>query len=358
MFEDHRILIVGGSGGVGKTSLSAALGVSLACRGYKTLVLTIDPARRLAGALGLDRIGAEAVELTSQLAEAGLAPSGSLHAMMLDVQNTFDRLVRRYAPDAETTERILNNRLYQNISTRLSGSQEYASMQRLYEISVEGGYDRIVLDTPPTTHALEFLTAPRRLTEFFDSRVMQLFLNFGGRTGMRLLRRGTDMFFSAVERLTGPGLIREIADFFQLAEAILEPYKQQADRAEALLRSHETTFLIVSGANGHQLDEAHAFRSALSRLSINVSGLIVNRWLAPVTESERVLDQVQPDDALAGTAVKWFRRIERWAHMQTAQIEKAADGLDIPVVRVPVMDEDIHTVTGLHAVADYLQTQG
>ena len=172
LVSDHQILIVGGSGGVGKTSVSAAIGIESAIEGYKTLVLTIDPARRLASALGLDGIGTEAADVTPKLKEAGHKPKGQLFAMMLDVQNTLDRVVERYAKDEQSKQEILQNRLYQNISTRLSGSQEYASMQRLYEIATEDQYDRIILDTPPSTHALDFLTAPKRLMDFFDSKLV------------------------------------------------------------------------------------------------------------------------------------------------------------------------------------------
>lgn len=348
-----RIVIVGGSGGVGKTSISAALGILGALKGKKTLVLTIDPARRLAGALGLDGIGRDAADVTPRLQETGLEVTGSLHAMMLDVQNTFDRLVERYTPDAETRRQIRENRLYQNISTRLSGSQEYASMQRLYEIASEENYDLIVLDTPPSTHALDFLTAPKRLLEFFDSRVVQLFLNFGGKVGWGLLKRSTDVFFKALERLTGGGVLEEIATFFRVAESILEPYRTQSDKTEALLRQHDTAFVIVTGPDSHQLDAAGEFRTMLANLGIRVAGLVVNRWLPP-TGDDPATWQAPAGDALAARIADWAGRIERVAQAQTAAIDTLRKRAALPLAVIPVYAEDIHAIAGLRYLARHL----
>ncbi len=354
--DNARIIIVGGSGGVGKTSVSASLGIVSARRGYKTLVLTIDPARRLAGALGLDGIGKEAADVTPRLKDAGLQPKGELYAMMLDVQNTFDRLVERYAPDEATRKQILENRLYQNISTRLSGSQEYASMQRLYEIATEEGYDRIILDTPPTTHALDFLTAPRRLMEFFDSRVMQMFVNVGGKVGWNLFKRGTDVFFKALDRLTGAGLVQEIADFFRIAEAILEPYKDQSDLTEALLRQEQTTFVVVTGPNEHQLDDAGGFRETLAGMGIRVSAVIVNRWLRPRALGRKNLpDPAKMDDELAAHVADWGGKLETVARNQSAAIRQLQEAALIDVYAVPSLDEDVHSIDGLRQIGERLE---
>lgn len=356
---DARVIIVGGSGGVGKTSLSAALGMRYALSGQRTLVLTIDPARRLAGALGLDGIGREAVEVTPRLQEAGLevAPGGSLHAMMLDVQNTFDRLVERYAGEAEARQRILDNRLYRNLSTRLSGSQEYASMQRLYEIATEEDWDRIILDTPPSTHALDFLSAPRRLAEFFDSRVVQLFVGAGGRVGWNLFKRGKDMFFGALERLTGADVLREIAEFFEIAEAILDPYRSQAGRAEGLLRDAGTRFVVVTGPAEHQLDDAVRFHDKLGEMGIRLGALIVNRHLRPVLESEADLPWPPSRELgpLETEAALWATRMEQLARRQAVAIAAAGQRVGLPQAVVPLFDEDIHSVEGLVQAAQALR---
>lgn len=357
--DEHRIVIVGGSGGVGKTSISAAVGIRCALDGYNTLVLTIDPARRLAGALGMEGIGRDAVDVTPRLDEEGLAPSGTLHAMMLDVQNTFDRLVARYAPDEATRQQILANRLYQNISTRLSGSQEYASMQRLYEIATEEGYERIVLDTPPTTHALDFLTAPQRLMAFFDSRVVQVFVNFGGRVGWNIFRRSTDMFLKALERLTGSGLIHEISEFFEITETVLEPYRTQSDRTQELLRDKDTAFLIVSGPNRYQLDDAEEFRRKLVEMGIDVAGVAVNRWLPPAADEEAALPEVPTGgDELVRDVVGWGTKLERLSREQARILREMARDGELELVRIPIFDEDVHSIAGLMRMVRELRGEG
>ncbi|TVS11590.1 MAG: ArsA family ATPase [Wenzhouxiangella sp.] len=346
LVEQQRILIVGGSGGVGKTSISAALGIAAAQAGHKTLVLTIDPARRLAAALGLDGIGPEAVDITPGLTEQGLEVPGELHAMMLDVQNTLDRAVERYAPSPRRRDQILANRLYRNISTRLSGSQEYASMQRLYEIATSGEYDRIVLDTPPTTHALDFLTAPERLKAFFDSSLIKVFINFGGRAG-RGLFRVSDVLFKALNRLTGANVIRDIGDFFQVAESILEPFSEQAEQAQALLRRPETSFVVVTGPYPHQLDDAREFQSKLSGMRIRVGAMVVNRWFVPLQSGKPDLPDAVASAELEDRMAYWASALECQAHEQTAAIDQLEQRTEVPVIRVPELETDIHSIEGL-----------
>lgn len=355
LFDDARIIIVGGAGGVGKTSVSAALGIRSAIGGARTLVLTIDPARRLAGALGLEGIGREAVDVTPRLREAGIPVEGTMHAMMLDVQNTLDRLVERYAPDPEARRRILENRLYRNLSTRLTGSQEYASMQRLHEIATEEAWDRIILDTPPSTHALDFLTAPERLAEFFDSRVVQLFAGVGGRVGWSVLKRGSNFFLGAIEKLTGEGVIREISEFFRISETILEPYRHGAGRAESMLRDPQTRFFVVSGPAPHQIDESSRFRTKLNELGIRPGATIVNRLLP-----SRLPDDASwpsPDDLadpLAAEIVRWTGRMEELARAQAADAARLPDTPSAPLRVVPVFDDDVHSVESLSRLADLL----
>ncbi|MDX1696285.1 MAG: ArsA-related P-loop ATPase, partial [Ketobacteraceae bacterium] len=317
LLDQYRVIIVGGSGGVGKTSVSAALGCLAAQQGHNTLVLTIDPARRLAGALGLEGIGHEASDLTDQLEQSGFAPKGRLEAMMLDVQNTFDKLVERYAPDNETAEKILANRLYKTIAARLSGSQEYASMQRLYEIVSEGRYDRIILDTPPTTHALDFLTAPQRLTSFFDSRVLSLFINIGTQVGWNIIRPGTSIFLKGLQKLTGSRLIEEMADFFALIDPILKAARQDPERANALLKDESTAFMVVSGPQLSQLDDAKVFETRLRDMAIKVEALVVNRVLPLHLNTDTPLPATEAsDDALTQSIIQWGARLETVARNQ------------------------------------------
>ncbi|MFP4208062.1 MAG: ArsA family ATPase [Wenzhouxiangella sp.] len=351
--QRHRILIVGGSGGVGKTSVSAALGLAAARAGHRTLVLTIDPARRLASALGLDGIGPDAEDVTVGLQQGGIPVAGELHAMMLDVRNTLDRAVERYAPSAERKAQILNNRMYQNIAGRLSGSQEYAAMQQLEDIASRGDYDRIILDTPPTTQALDFLTAPERLQAFFDSNLIRVFLAFSGRAG-RGLFRVSDVLFRTLERLTGAQVIRDITEFFEVAESILEPFSAQAGRARQLLRDRQTAFVIVTGPNPHQLHETGAFSAALERMRIQVGNIVVNRWRPPLTDQIPPMPEALAGQALAERVAYWQTALERLAQVQDSAIKRLEADAGCPLVRLPEMAGAIHSLQGLAALADRL----
>ncbi len=350
----HRILIVGGSGGVGKTSVSAALGLSAARSGYRTLVLTIDPARRLAAALGLDDIGPDAEDVTVNLANGGIDVPGSLHAMMLDVRNTLDGAVERYAPTPERRDQILNNKMYQNIAGRLSGSQEYAAMQQLEAIASQNDFDRIILDTPPTTQALDFLTAPERLQAFFDSNLIRVFLSFSSKAG-RGFFKVTDVLFRTLERLTGAQVIRDITEFFEVAESILQPFSAQAARAQRLLRDRKTAFVIVTGANPHQLRDAGSFLETLKSMGIRVSGIVVNRWRQPISRKPPQLPDAIASEKLSERVTYWANALEHLAHRQTQAVEDlSAQSEDAAVIRVPEMSESIHSLEGLSALSEQL----
>jgi len=357
--NDRRILIVGGSGGVGKTSVSAALGLASARAGHRTLVLTIDPARRLAAALGIDGIGPEAEDVTPRLRDGGYPVSGELHAMMLDVRRTLDRAVERHAPTPERRDRILNNRLYQNIAGRLSGSQEYAAMQQLEEIARRGDYDRIILDTPPTTQAMDFLTAPERLQAFFDSNLIRIFLSFGGRAGRGFFRM-TDVLFRALERLTGAQVIRDIAEFFEVAESILEPFNRQAARARDLLRDRSTAFVIVTGPDPQQLDDAARFWKALGPMGIAVANIVVNRWLPPLRQKSAKPPDPEPaaGDGLGARISHWHAALERLARQQTRAIESLEASGAPGLVRLPELPGTVHSLEGLSQMSKRLLSWG
>ncbi|MEE4329900.1 MAG: ArsA-related P-loop ATPase [Wenzhouxiangella sp.] len=351
----HRVLIVGGSGGVGKTSVSAALGLTAARAGHRTLVLTIDPARRLAAALGIDGIGPEAEDVTSRLREAGYPVSGELHAMMLDVRRTLDRAVERHAPTPERREQILANRLYQNIAGKLSGSQEYAAMQQLAEIAASGDYDRIILDTPPTTQALDFLTAPERLQAFFDSNLIRIFLSFGSRAGRGFFRM-TDVLFRALERLTGAQVIRDIAEFFEVAESILEPFNRQAARARDLLRDRSTAFVIVTGPDPQQLTDAERFWKALGPMGIAVAHFVVNRRLPALHEPGDRPRQAAIRGELARRVAHWDTALEDLARRQNQAIAALTDAGAPGLIRLPELPGTIHSLNGLSEMSDRLSS--
>jgi anion-transporting ArsA/GET3 family ATPase len=349
--DDHRVLIVGGSGGVGKTSVSAALGLTAARAGHRTLVLTIDPARRLAAALGLEGMGVEAENVTARLRDAGHPINGELHAMMLDVRHTLDRMVERHAPTPERRDRILKNRLYRNIAGKLSGSQEYAAMQQLVEIVADGSYDRIILDTPPTTQAMDFLTAPERLQAFFDSNLIRIFLTVGERAGRGFFRL-TDVFFRALERLTGAQVIRDITEFFRLAESIFQPFSAQAARARELLRHRSTAFLIVTGPNPQQLSDASRFWRSLGPMDISVANVVINRWRPPLRTT--AAPALESDASLAARIAGWDAALETLAQQQDRAIKAlAAEGAP-GLLRLPELRGTIHSLKGLIEMSERL----
>ena len=216
LLEGKRICICAGSGGVGKTTTAAAIAAGMAARGKRVAVLTIDPAKRLADSLGLPELGNIERRVDPELfADNGVeAGDGELWAMMLDAKQTFDEVIREHAPDAETRDRILSNRIYQQLSAALAGSQEYMAMEKLFEIHAENRYDLLVLDTPPSRDALDFLDAPKRLTQFIEGRALQVFMAPTG-FGMRFFGRGASLMFSILRRITGVDLLQDLAEFFQ-----------------------------------------------------------------------------------------------------------------------------------------------
>src|ERR687891_2844777 len=210
-----RIVICAGSGGVGKTTTAAALAMGMAERGLKVAVVTIDPAKRLADSLGLEELGNEPRLVDpARFAAHGIRIRGELWAMQLDAKRTFDQLIERLAPDARTRDEVFANRIYQQLSSAVAGSQEFTAIAKLYELDQEGGFDLLVLDTPPARNALDFLDAPQRLKGFFGGRAIRMFLRPAGLSG-KVLRRGTGMVFSLLKRVTGVDLLQDLSVFFR-----------------------------------------------------------------------------------------------------------------------------------------------
>ncbi len=267
--ERKQVCICAGSGGVGKTTASAAIALGMAARGRKVAVLTIDPARRLANALGLRELGNEERRVKVDL-------DGELWAMMLDAKRTFDELIEWHAPDARTRDAVLGNRIYQELSNALAGSQEYMAMEKLYELSQEGHYDLLVLDTPPTRNALDFLDAPRRLTEFIDSRSLQL-LTAPGRLGLKVLGRGTNVAFSVMKRATGIDLLQDLGEFFRSFGDMTDGFRERAARVNELLGQRTTSFVLVTSPRREAIDEGIYFHRRLKDAGLPFAGVIANR---------------------------------------------------------------------------------
>jgi len=360
ILEGRGIAICAGSGGVGKTTTSAALAAGLAARGQKVAVLTIDPAKRLADSLGLKELENEPRQVDPSLFEsAGVEMRGELWAMMLDAKATFDDLVAKHAPDAETRDRILQNQIYRQISNALAGSQEYMAMEKLFEIHQEGRYDFLVLDTPPSRNALDFLDAPKRLTQFIEGRSMQVFMKPTG-LATKVVGRGSSMMFGVLKRITGLDLLTDLSEFFQAFSGMVEGFTERAKRVSELLSDPATTFLVVCGPQGEPIDEAVYFHRKLVEAKLPVGGVIVNK-VHYETEADLEGGEVEDDlggvldDDLAQRVADNFADYQALAQRDARNIDHLAQELNARrVIRVPYMDEDVHDLGGLLKINRYL----
>jgi anion-transporting ArsA/GET3 family ATPase len=272
-----EIAVVCGPGGVGKTTIAAAAAAMAAAhQGGKVLVVTVDPARRLYHALGLRQGGGVERVRASAFTNAGLAPRGELWAEMLDTKQSWDTLVRRHAPDPATAKRILSNPLYQDISSRFVQSHDYIAVERLYELHSEGDYDLIVVDTPPTRNALDFLLAPERTADFFSSRLLRL-LTVPYKS--RLADVASKPFYYVADRVVGSQLLEDLAEFFILFQTLSEGFVARAQEVERLLADRRTTFIVVGTLEAMPVREAEAFMDLLPVKGFHLGALVLNRVL-------------------------------------------------------------------------------
>lgn len=269
MIKTTKTILVCGSGGVGKTTLAASLGLKLALAGQKTVVLTIDPAKRLAASLGLE-------ELNDAPRKIGLGPlkktRGEMWAAMLDTKRTFDRLVEKYAPNKAAKERIFHNKLYQHMSRMLAGTQEYMAMERLYEIHSENRYDVIVVDTPPMQNAIDFLSAPQKMTNMIKNSMLHLLLKPTlslGKTGFKLMK--------VFDRITGFAFMQDLSEMLMSFESLLEGFNLRAQEVNSLLRDENSQFFFVCTWHNRTLNEVRDFQEMISTQKFHLAKIIVNR---------------------------------------------------------------------------------
>jgi anion-transporting ArsA/GET3 family ATPase len=273
---DAPLLVVVGSGGVGKTTLAAALGVRSAGRGARTLVMTFDPSLRLKDALGVGDATRE------RPVAVPLAGGGRLDVSLLDARATFDGLVRRYAPDAAAAARILGNRFYRQLAGHLAGTLEYMAVERLFEVATEARYDRVILDTPPTQQALDFLEAPDRIVAFLDSGALRIALTSwfgpGGRLRVPAAARGIGRL---LDRIVGLGLLRDMAEFFQAFGPLYGGFRERALEVRALLRQPTTTFVLVAAPGAERIAETMFFARRLADAGHRLGAVVVNQVHPP-----------------------------------------------------------------------------
>ncbi len=350
--EGKRVCICGGSGGVGKTTTAAAIALGAAARGRRVAVVTIDPARRLANSLGLEELGNEPrLVAPERFADAGIEMRGELWAMMLDAKRTFDEVIERLAPDARTRDEILANRIYQEVSSAVAGSQEYTAMSKLYDLHREGGFDLLVLDTPPSRNALDFLDAPDRLTRFFEGRALALFLRPTG-LATRVVGRGTGLLFSVLKRATGVDLLEDVSVFFRSLGGLIDGFRERAMAVKQLLGDRATVFLLVTSPEREPIDEALFFWRKLQAAQMPYGGMIVNRVHhrdvgGDPDDVARAL-ATQLGEPLARKVADNFRDYQVLAQRDQRNISRLARKLaDDRILQLPYLDEDVHDIRGL-----------
>lgn len=304
--QHGRCVVVCGSGGVGKTTMSAALGVSAAANfDRRVLVLTVDPARRLADALGIESFGNQVVEVAAQtFIDAGVQPKGRLFAAMIDTKASWDELIARCAPNDEVREKVLSNFLYRNLTERFINSHDYIAIERLYDAYQSDDYDLIIVDTPPSRNALDILDAPQRMQEFFASRFLKL-LTAPGKS--RLLSFTSKPFFAVADRILGAGFLGDISEFFTLFRTMEIGFVERAKRVETMLTNSETAFTVVTTLESAPLHEAQFLINELRARKFVLSSVIANRVIAKALVSE--VDEALPQLVQATQNDQFVQRI-------------------------------------------------
>ena len=351
-----------GSGGVGKTSTAAAVALWAAEHGRRTCVLTIDPARRLAQALGLDLLSNAPTPVKARGLPA--RGPGSLDAMMLDMRRTFDEVIERYARDPEQAERILANRFYQRLSSTLAGTQEYMAMEKLYELHESQRYDLLVVDTPPTRSALDFLDAPDNLNELLDARAFRLLIAPAQRIGrgyLRGLNLATTAMTKMVRRVTGSELLAEVGEFFAAFEGMYDGFKERAGLVYDQLKHPSTAFVVVATPDGAALREAGYFAGRLAADRMPLGALVVNRIhrAGPVPEVPAAArERLRADGAdgrLLADLLELHDGLETLAATEQRRVQELlATVPNLGVVQVPLLSDDIHDIPGLRRLGEHL----
>jgi len=370
VLERHRVVVCVGSGGVGKTTTAAALSLHASLQGKRVLCLTIDPAKRLANSMGLTAMTTEEQQVEPALFEkAGLTPKGSLSAMMLDTKRTFDDLVAKYASSPERQQRILKNRLYQYISTSLAGTQEYMAMEKLHAVRAAKDYDLIVLDTPPTSNALDFLDAPERLVDAVDSPAMRWFADAftdAGRLGFGLLGRGASLVLKGLSRFTGGEFLDSVAEFIIDINDLFGGFTERAKEVSDALRGSDVAFVLVTSADPMAVQEAMFFSGKLRAAGMHQEATVINRVNNLLSEPsvgdatiDRELSARNPPTDVTDLRERLFTALDQERTRAVAdrvEVERlwAETGGKELQIEVPAFEHDVHDLKALARVASYL----
>jgi len=355
-----RIIVCCGAGGVGKTTTAAALGLRAAERGRSVVVLTVDPAKRLAQAMGLTEL-----DNTPRLVLGNTAKGGELYAMMLDMKRTFDEIIEAHA-DPERAHQILTNPFYQSLSSSFSGTQEYMAMEKLGQLSRTGDWDLIVVDPPPSRSALDFLDAPERLGRFLDGRLIRILTapaKAGGRSAFKLFNLGLNVMTGILTKVIGAQVLRDIQLFVSALDAVFGGFRQRAEQTYRLLQAPGTAFLVVAAPERDAMREASYFVERLAEDRMPLAGLVVNRVHASpaaALSAERSIAAAEELEArgeheLTAAVLRLHaERMQLAAREQREQEHFTAAHPTVPVARVPAMPEDVHDLDGLRQIGQLL----
>ncbi len=366
LLEKKRLIICCGSGGVGKTTTAAALALKASLMGKNVAVLTIDPARRLANSLGLKSLGNEEKEIPSaEFEKAQLKPKGKMFALMLDTKRTFDKIIEKYAPSEESKQSIFNNSLYQHLSGMIAGSQEYMAMEKVYELYQKEKFDLLILDTPPTQHALDFLDAPQKMTQAVSDSILKWFLKpslFLGRTSLKFIEKTTRTIFKTFDHVMGFEFMQDLSAMLISTAGLLEGFKERAQEVNELLHHPKTAFLLVTAPQGMVVPEALFFHQKIKEYKLPFSGFIVNR-VYPETKlksnSEEIRKKLskadlnnQQIDLLVNMLDKYECLVDQdQSHLELleARLKKKES-----ITLIPYLDSDVHDLAGLAKIGEYL----
>ena len=349
LLAERQVVIVCGTGGVGKTTTSAATALAAAEAGRRAVVVTIDPAKRLADALGIGELGNTPTEIE------GPWP-GTLAALMLDTKSTFDEVVRRNATDDEQADRILANRFYRNVSGTLSGTQDYMAVEKLAELYDSGDWDLVVVDTPPTRDALAFLEAPKMLSRLLDNPIYKL-VTAGNRGVLGVANKAAQTVVRQLARVVGAHVVDEAIAFFQSFDGMEKGFKDRAQATLALMGDERTAFVLVASPRSDTLDEAHYFLDRIRKADLDADAVIVNRMLPSTGLSLKQSTALH--NSLTGTAgAGAARALLDLATAAAADDDRVADlGEAAPhavLATVPMLPDDVHDIDGLRVIADLL----
>ena len=378
LLGDASVVVACGSGGVGKTTVSAALGLALVERYDKrVLVLTVDPARRLATALGLEAMGVDPVPVSAaRLRRAGITPRGELVAAMLDPKSSWDRLVERHSPSREAAQRIRANPFYKGISDAFVGSHEYIAMETLYELHAANEYDVLVIDTPPSRNALDFLDAPTRMSDFVGGRLLS-WLARPSRVGWRAVNFAATPFLRMADRLLGAEVLADLAAFVNEVQGLYGGIQERARQVYRLLRSPQTGFVVVTTLEPQPFSEAEYFANRLREYRMPLRALVVNRVLPPslrdpsatqaataLSEGDEQLLRVLTDPGSGGDRLTAeaaarlgdaFLLLHRLAERDERQVRRLSAFGKVPIARLPLAESEVVDIEGLAQLVRHME---